>query len=486
MAKKGNDASNGPGSADVHLVTSDVDQAKAAKWFERGRELGEKRQFDYAIEYYVNGLEFWPDAVEEGLKPLHGCAVARRQTGGKKPGFKDTMKRSMTDKNAKQALLNSFWLFGHDPDNTNYMEGIVRNGTRLGAAEAARWAASVLLRALGASAKTSPKQLQALAQSLEQLGDAAAERDDSAFAASVYQMGVDALNVWFRRNPKDRTAESAVRNLSTKLTILKGKYQGSESFRDSIADSEEQKELHDRQRTVQSEDRLAQLISKAETEYGENPDDERSLRKLIDLLTRQEEEEHESRAIDILMGEFERSKDYRHKRMADDVRMKKLVRSIRKAAKAGNQEALKQAQIASLKFDLAVFKERVERYPTDNRVKYEYGVRVFRAGKYDDAIPMFQTARADPKNRVGCAMYLGQCFFRKKYYSQAITTLKDAIEAYEFKDDDLAKNMHYWLGRTQEESGDIDSARDTYGKILQMDYNFKDVRAKMDALPPPG
>ncbi|HEX9701361.1 MAG TPA: hypothetical protein VGA19_00820, partial [Rhodospirillales bacterium] len=89
MAKKSDNAAVEP-AADLNarLAASKEDQAKAERWFARARELGDKRQFDYAVEYYVNGLEYWPDAVEEACKALHGCAVARKQTGGKKPGFK--------------------------------------------------------------------------------------------------------------------------------------------------------------------------------------------------------------------------------------------------------------------------------------------------------------------------------------------------------------------------------------------------------------
>jgi len=483
MAKKdgnGSDVAIGPAQ---RLTTSDAEKAKAAKWFQRARELGDKRQFDYAIEYYVNGLEFWPDGVEDGLKPLHGCAVARRQTGGKKPGFKDSMKHSLTDKNIKQALLNSLWMFGHDPENTNYIEGIAKNASRLGAVDTAKWAAGVLYRALESNSKSTPKQLQTLAQLLEELGDGAAARNESAFAAAVYQMGVETLNVWFRRNPKDRNAENRVRNLSTKLTILKGKYQDGESYRDSIADREEQADLHDRDRMVQTEDRMEELIAKAQEEFNQNPDDERTLRKVIDLLCRHEHEEQDLRAIDILTKQHERTGQYHHKRMADDIRMRLLARKARRAAKTGDEEAVKKGQAASLQLDLAIYKERVEMYPTDNRIKFEYAVRLFRAGHFDDAIPFFQTARADPKNRSNCAMYLGRCFFRKAYYSQTITTLQTELASYQFADDDLAKSMHYWLGRAQEASGEVAAARETYGKILQMEYNYKDVRAKLDALP---
>jgi hypothetical protein len=45
--------------------------------------------------------------------------------------------------------------------------------------------------------------------------------------------------------------------------------------------------------------------------------------------------------------------------------------------------------------------------------------------------------------------------------------------------------MHYWLGRAQEANGDQDAARRTYGNLLQMDYNFRDVRARLDNLQPP-
>ena len=128
LKKKNTAAPDDATDENARLLTNDEEKTKAKKWFTRARDLGEKRQFDYAIEYYVSGLEFWPDAVEEALKPLHGCAVARRATGGKKPGLKDTMKRSVNDKDPHKAFVNALWLFGRDPDNYTYMEGIAKAG----------------------------------------------------------------------------------------------------------------------------------------------------------------------------------------------------------------------------------------------------------------------------------------------------------------------------------------------------------------------
>lgn len=482
MAKKSNDANEQPADLNARFATSPEDKSKAAKWFARGRELGDKRQFDHAIEYYVSGLEFWPDAVEEACKPLHGCAVARKATGGKKPGLKDTMKRSTSDKDPKQAYLNSLWLFGHDPDNGGYIEAVTKNAGRLRAEDAARWASGILYKSLESNPKTATKQFQGLIEILEELGDRAAARGEHAFGVEVYKSAVETVNLWRRRIPKDTQTEGVLKNLSTKLTILKGKYQDGDSYRDSIVDAEGQSDLHDKQRKVQADDRLDQLIAKAEQDHLANPASGPALKEVVDLLTRRERTEDETKAIGYLVAHFKRTDDYRWKQTADDIRMRQLGRVVRDAEKTGDAAALKEAQVAQLRFELTVYKDRVERYPTDNRLKFELAVRRFRAGQFDDAIPLFQAARMDPKNRAACGMYLGRCFFRKGYHSQAISGLREAIENHEFNDDELAKTMRYWLGRAFEAGGQAEDAKKTYGEILSIDYNYKDVRGRLDGL----
>lgn len=170
------------------------------------------------------------------------------------------------------------------------------------------------------------------------------------------------------------------------------------------------------------------------------------LKNFVDFLRRRERDDEETRAIGILVNEFKRSGTYRWKHLADDIHMKQLGRKDRDLAKRGDQATRKDHRIKRLRFELGVFKERLERYPTDNRVRFEYGVRNFQAGRFDEAIPLFQAARADPKNRAACGMYLGRCFFHKGYHAQAIAALQQAIDEHEFEDDDIAKIMLYWLG----------------------------------------
>ena len=486
MAKKNIAVDPNDPEAAARFVTTDADKVKANKWFHRARELGEKNQFEYAIEYYVNGMEFWPDAVEEACKPLHGCAVARKQTGGKKPGFKDTMKRSMTDKDPKAGLINALWLFGHDPDNMGYMEGIAKAASRLRAEDTAFWALGLLRRAIDNTAKVSAKQFGGFTALGEDLGARAAVRGETAFAIQAYELTIEIVQLWRHRHPKDQAIDTRLRDVSTKLTITRGKYKDGDSFRESLDDQDAQSDLHDRQRSVQSDDRVDQLIADAERTYNENTEDDDKLKTLVDLLTRRERQADEIRAIGFLVNKFKESGAYRWKQIADDIRMKQLKRAVREAAKSGDEDARRKAAVDELRFGLNVFKDRVQRYPTDNRIKFEYASRLFQSRNIDEAIPLLQACRVDPKNRAACGMYLGRCFYKKGFHDQAVGTLSETIAEREIHDDDLGKTLLYWLGRAQEENKGAAEARKTYGKLLQIDYNYRDVKERLEGLPSDG
>ena len=62
------------------------------------------------------------------------------------------------------------------------------------------------------------------------------------------------------------------------------------------------------------------------------------------------------------------------------------------------------------------------------------------------------------------------------------TTLSKALEAHESTEDETAKALKYWLGRSQEGDGQVDDALATYGELLQVDYNYRDVRGRIDGL----
>jgi TolA-binding protein len=385
-----------------------------------------------------------------------------------------------------QAFLNALWLFGHDPESTAYTEGILKNASRLGAPDAAMWAANIHYRLLEGNSKSSGKHFQSFTRVMEEVGDACVARGETQSALEAYEFGVKALDLWRRRVPRDQNVERLLRNLSTKFTILKGKYQDGDSFRESISDADEQADLHDMDRSVQSDRRLDELVDKLRLQYEAAPDQPDAVKKYADILCRREREEEETTAIGVLVEAYKRSGAYRWKQRADEIRIKQLSRQGRLLAQTGDEEALKTHLAHQRKYELGVYRERFERYPTDLRVKYEYGLRLFRAGHFDDAIPVLQSARNEPKNRASCCLYLGRCFYRKGFHTQAVQTLREALNEYESPDDEVGKELLYWLGRCQEEGGELEGARQSYGQLLQVDYNYRDGRARLEGLPQAG
>jgi hypothetical protein len=482
MAKGPKEPPAPPPDPNARHITSEENRAKARKWFARAKELAEKHNYDYAIKCYVDGLEFWPDAVEEAHKPLRFCAVARRQSGGKKAGMMEKVKYPTSGKDPVRAMLNAEWLLSHDASELEYMEALLKNANKARCEETVMWIGPIYSEAAETEKKPSPKRFELLKQVYEELGDRAQARGESALAVEAYERAVRALGFQRSLLPNDQNLPIALRDLSTKLTIIKGRYQTSDSFRESIRDAEQQAEIHDRDRKVQSSERLEELIARAERELAENPGVTGKLFTLVDLLCRRDDPQDEAKAIKLLLDEYQRGSDYKFKLRADDIAIRQLERGVRQARESGDKEAVRAARLKLLEKELEAYRERCEKYPTDLRSRLVYAEKLYRAGRIDEAIPELQQARGDPKNRVRCGLILGRCFFDKGYHAQASDTLREALDAHEVRDDELGKELLYWLARSAEAGGQPDAARKAYGQLLQMDYNYRDIRARLDSL----
>ena len=56
--------------------------AKAKVFFEKARAVAKTNNIDYAIDMYLQGLRYNPDALEEGHLPLCELALQRQGKGG--------------------------------------------------------------------------------------------------------------------------------------------------------------------------------------------------------------------------------------------------------------------------------------------------------------------------------------------------------------------------------------------------------------------
>ncbi len=126
---------------------------------------------------------------------------------------------------------------------------------------------------------------------------------------------------------------------------------------------------------------------------------------------------------------------------------------------------------------------RVERYPNDLRLKYELAQRYKRVGKTAKAIPLFQQATADTRIKEDVLVALGESFIKEKKLDLARRQFEKALETINSQDKpDVFKNASYWLGRLYEKAAKTDQAEHHYYEILAVDYEYKDVKDRLEAL----
>lgn len=458
---------------------SEKDKSRARKWFAKAQDLRERRDYDYAIESYLNGLDFWTDAVEEGHMPLWSLAIQRQQAGGKKPGMMDGLKKPMTGKDPKKCLLNAEHLLAKDPTNAGYLDGVLKNANRADLPETLKWIAPKVLDSLRKEKKPNAGRFKSFRQVMVEAGERADQRGDPQLAAWCFEQAVNAVDLLVARNPTDMALRDEQRDLSGKLTIARGKYGDADSFRDSLQDADKQKLLHDGERAKQGEQTLEALIAAEREEYEANPTVPGKINAYVNALLKPERKKEEQVAIEVLMTAYQELVNYSFKQRADDVRLRQLHRRTRrwkeKAEQSGADDDRQQYRLARMEeqqTELEIYRERVEKYPTDLRLKFRLGRALFAVQEYDEAIPLLQEASADPRSRVSCRVLIGRSFFEKGSFSQAAEVLTEALEHYELSGDELSKNMLYWIGRAHEGDGKVEEALAAYGKLLRQDYNY--------------
>lgn len=451
----------------------DLDRAKA--FFERAEAAAGIDNFDYAIEMFLQGLRYAPDAVGEGHKPLHHTALVRQAKGGKKPSLSEKLKHSR-GKTALEQMLNAEYLFAKDPDNQQYAEALMRSAAGLGCRQTTEWIADLLFQAYRASPKPS-------AVAYVRLKDAYAE-------VGLFEKALAACQHAASLRPDNDALKDELRDLSAQLTVQKGRYEEQGDFRVSIKDRDQQQKLQDQERIVKTRQYRLAALADARQGYQQNPQSAINIFKLADALADMEEDEPENEATELLDKTYAATGDFSFKRRCGELRLRQMRRQIRhlqaqleeQPADSQSKNCLEALTDEMARFELEQLRLCVENYPTDLRAKYEYGVCLMQNNRYDDAIPFFQEARKDPRHTATALNRMGMCFLAKEWMEDAVDIFGQAIKAHEIPDDAVGKELRYNLGRSYEQLGRVQEALDLYRKIAQVDYAFKDVRQRVDKL----
>jgi len=457
------------------MPEEDIQTAKAKAFFEKAQKVAESSNFDYAIDMYLEGLHYTPEAIEQAHLPLCELALQRQGKGGKKPSVMERMKR-LGGKTPLEQMLNAEYLFAKDPGHLPYAEAMLKAAVAGDYRRTADWIANLIFQTNNAARKPSVRTYILLKNSYVALGQ--------------FDKAVAACQRAARLKPDDGELADEYKNLSAELTMARGKYDTEGDFRKSIKDREWQEKLQAQASIVKTEDYRLKAVEDARSKIAQNPDLPANIFNLTDALSDMENDKDENDAIALLENTHKAKKDFSFKQRAGLLRIKQLRRKIREAktaletkdddaqAKAGLEELSAQLNNTELEH----YRLCVENYPTDLHAKYEYGVRLVRNEQYNEAIPFFQEAQKDPRRKIAAMGKTGFCFFMKGWLADAIDVFTKAINSYEIKDDTVGKELRYNLARAYEQQGDADKALEIYRKIAQVDFKFKDVSQRVDKL----
>jgi tetratricopeptide (TPR) repeat protein len=446
----------------------------AKSCFEGADEASRRNNFDYAITLYLQGLRYTPDDVENGHRPLYDAA--RRMKAGRKKNWgakaakiKASVLQTMGKK--REAFFELERALPGNPDSSADLAMLAQSAQNLGLKKTAIFFAEQTLE----TARRTNKLTEAMCVQMTNIYEA-----HGLFREAMVTLQ-DAEK--FDKTQSGRHTKR-IRDLAAQTTIDSG-LEDAKDIRDRLVDKEYADESS-QQRVVTAQDELTQRAEKMTEDLEKTPNDVNLIITIGDTYVRAEDDENAMkfyRKARTVSG----GADYRVKVKMDDLKIRQIRRKLRQIddqlADDADNEELKQQRRQIVddrnRFELEVFKERADEYPTDMTVRYELGLRHYRRDEVNDAIGAFQMSTRDPKRKILSLNMLGKCFFQRKLFQEAAAQFKAAIDAHEIEGDEMWKELRYNLGLTFEAIKRSDQAAECYSQIVMSDFQYRDAAKRL-------
>ncbi|MBI3987602.1 MAG: tetratricopeptide repeat protein [Lentisphaerae bacterium] len=284
-----------------------------------------------------------------------------------------------------------------------------------------------------------------------------------------------------KMRPSDVAAEKALKDAMAAQSMAKDGWSNAQSFRGVVRDAKEAAILEQQQKTAHSAEGSDLLIAEMRDKIEKEPKNLNYRRALANLHIKAEKFDQAF----LVLEEAQKMAGFADPQIDQEmaaIRVRQFEARI-KQARAKNDgktaEALEQERDAFIFEDV---RSRVERYPNDLQLRYEYGILQYERGQLNEAVQQFQLSQRNPQRRIRSLYYIAMCFIQKQQYDLAMEQLeKAASEVTEMND--LKKDILYQLGALTEEMGDFAKAVNKYYKeIYQVDIGYKDVSSKIEQL----
>ncbi|MGI8889832.1 MAG: tetratricopeptide repeat protein [Chthoniobacterales bacterium] len=319
---------------------------------------------------------------------------------------------------------------------------------------------------------------------LHELGRLCFEHEQSHRAVVVY-------NRLTEINPSDLEALKLGKDAAARASMKQGGWNEAESYRDVIKDKKVATSLEQQNRAQLSDDSIKEQIGEVFKQHETEPQNV-DLAKRLAILHDKKQDHEGAIAWYQYAVELTSHSDPGLVRKVADLKMKQLEKRIRafeeylvehtgdpehSTEKRAELETAKRQQAGILIDDA---RGRLDRNPTDLRLRYELGEHLARAGRYREALPELQRARQNPNARLKAMNLLGQCYRELGMLDLAAKQLDDAAREM-MTMDAVKKEIVYNLGLVYEQMGDSGRYIEAMKKIYEADYGYRDVAQRVES-----
>lgn len=462
---------------------SSASRQRLQKVFEHGQRSAEKDDFDYATQLFSQCVcedpgnsVYWQTFFVNLYKKYKDNKSGARLSSFKIKGPRLSLTRAMGKGNWDEALQAGCQALALNPWDIPTLLAMAQLCEELGMGECQLL---FLRRALDANPK-----------------DVAANRQAALALQRIGQFD-QAIACWHRieqAKPRDEEALQAISRLSVEKTIHDGGYDsqtlmashvGEGSVRVSVAQFSRDGKFAT---TVATDDVDLPAEQRFQRAIAESPADLQSYFKLADLYLNQlrydEAEQVLERALQVSGGGDLSIRERLEEILMRRSRQQQAVaeQNYQQDPTEENQQLVAQLRIRANQLELETYAAKADRDPGNLRLKYELAVRLKRAGKPKDAIPLLQAARSDPQRRSQVLVELGECFQKIEQYKLALGSYEQALDACEEPDSEIRRLALYRAGVLATGMREYDRAERHLTELAGLDFSYRDVADRLDKI----
>ncbi|MDZ4658834.1 MAG: tetratricopeptide repeat protein [Bythopirellula sp.] len=464
---------------------SPASRQRVQKVFEHGQRCAEKDDFDYATQLFTQCVvedpgnviylqNFFANLQKKFKNNKSGAMLASLKIKGQRSALvRASTKGNWTE--ALQAGCNALALNPWDIPTLLAMANVCKE---LGSDEAQL---TYLRRALDTNPKDIPTNRQA-AMTLQRMG-----QFDQAIAC------------WHRveqAKPHDEEALQSISRLSVEKTIHEGGYDssvlmkgndGTSSSKISVAQysrgakNNPQVVPTDEEISLPPEERFQKAIER-------DPADLQAYFKLADLYVQQQRYDEAERVLERAL-QASGGGDLAVRERLEEILMRRSRQQQAIAEQNYQQDPGEESQLLAAQMrsranqiELETYAAKADRDPHNMRLKFEFGLRLKRAGKIKEAIPLFQAARSDPQRKSEVLVELGECFQKIEQYKLALGSYEQAIAAVEEADSEIRRLALYRAGVLATGMREYDRAERHLTELAGLDFSYRDVADRLDKI----